>query len=41
MEILEIGFIGTAIKHISKEYLNKIEIPIPTLIKEQQLKSDF
>lgn len=41
IEILENGFVGTTIKHISKEYLNNIEIPFPPLIVQQQLKSDF
>ena len=37
MEILEKGFIGVGIKHISKEYLSNIKIPIPSLEKQEEI----
>lgn len=35
--ILEKGFVGSAIKHISKEYIQKIPIPIPSIEKQQEI----
>jgi type I restriction enzyme, S subunit len=35
--ILEEGFKGAGLKHISKEYLLEIEIPLPPLEKQQQI----
>ena len=40
IEILQKGFIGSAIKHISKEYICNIKIPIP-LIKRQKEIVDY
>jgi restriction endonuclease S subunit len=37
IEILEKGFIGVGIKHISKEYLSNIKIPIPSLEKQEEI----
>lgn len=37
INILEKGFIGTALKHISKEYIKQIKIPIPPLEKQQEI----
>lgn len=35
--ILEEGFTGAVIKHISKDYIKLIEIPIPTIEKQKEL----
>ena len=35
------GFTGTTIKHISKEYLKNLDIPVPSLHIQQQLESDY
>jgi type I restriction-modification system DNA methylase subunit len=35
--ILQKGFIGVGLQHISKEYLNNIKIPIPPLEKQQEI----
>ena len=37
MNILESGFKGAGLKHISKDYLENIEIPLPTLATQQKL----
>lgn len=37
IEIIENGFIGIGIKHISKEYINNIEILLPTIEYQQQI----
>lgn len=37
IEILQKGFIGAGLQHISKEYLQKIKIPIPPLEKQKQI----
>jgi len=37
MKILEDGFCGSTIKHISKEYVSNIEIPIPSIEKQKEI----
>jgi type I restriction enzyme S subunit len=37
MNILESGFKGAGLKHISKDYLEKIEIPLPPLATQQKI----
>ena len=37
MYILENGFVGSTIKHISKNYVQNIEIPIPSLEKQKEI----
>ncbi len=37
MYILENGFNGTTIKHISKDYIKDIEIPVPSLTDQQKI----
>jgi len=37
IEILQKGFIGVGIQHISKEYLCNIKIPIPSLEKQKEI----
>lgn len=37
IEILQRGFIGVGIQHISKEYVTKIKIPIPSLETQQEI----
>jgi type I restriction-modification system DNA methylase subunit len=37
MNILENGFVGSTIKHISKDYVQNIEIPIPSLEVQQKI----
>lgn len=37
MYILENGFVGSTIKHISKDYVQNIEIPIPSLEVQQKI----
>jgi len=36
-DILENGFTGIGIKHISKEYINLIKIPIPAIEKQEEI----
>jgi type I restriction-modification system DNA methylase subunit len=36
-DILEKGFTGIGIKHISKEYINLIKIPIPSIEKQEEI----
>ena len=37
IHIIENGFKGSTIKHVSKSYLEKIEIPIPSLEKQKKI----
>ena len=37
IELLEKGFVGVGIKHISKEYLSKIKIPIPSIENQNEI----
>lgn len=37
MNILESGFKGAGLKHISKDYLENIEIPLPSLATQQKI----
>ena len=37
INILENGFIGSALKHISKKYISKIKIPIPSLEHQHRI----
>ena len=37
IEILQKGFVGSALKHISKEYIKTILIPVPTLEKQKEI----
>ena len=37
IEVLQKGFIGVGIQHISKEYINNIKIPIPSLERQQEI----
>ena len=37
IEILQKGFLGVGLQHISKEYVNNIKIPLPSLKKQQQI----
>jgi len=37
IHLLEEGFTGAVIKHISKDYIKLIEIPIPTIEKQKEL----
>ena len=37
IEILQNGFMGVGLQHISKEYINNIKIPIPCLEKQQTI----
>jgi type I restriction-modification system DNA methylase subunit len=37
IEILQKGFVGVGLQHISKEYVNNIKIPFPSLKKQQQI----
>ena len=37
IEILQNGFMGVGLQHISKEYINNIKIPIPSLEKQQSI----
>jgi type I restriction enzyme, S subunit len=37
IEILEKGFIGVGIKHISQEYLKNIKIPIPSIERQKEI----
>jgi restriction endonuclease S subunit len=37
IEILQKGFMGVGLQHISKEYINNIKIPIPSLEKQQTI----
>jgi type I restriction enzyme M protein len=41
LNILENGFIGSGLKHISKEYFKAIRIPIPTFKKQTYIVSYF
>jgi len=37
IEILQKGFMGVGLQHISKEYINNIKIPIPSLEKQKTI----
>ena len=37
LEVLQSGFVGVGIQHISKEYLSSIKIPIPSLDRQQEV----
>ena len=37
IKILEKGFIGLGLRHISKEYINNIKIPIPSLESQKEI----
>jgi type I restriction enzyme S subunit len=37
IQLLENGFVGSTIKHISKKYIIDIEIPIPPIEKQKQI----
>ena len=37
IEVLQKGFIGVGLQHISKEYVSNIKIPIPSLDKQQEI----
>jgi hypothetical protein len=37
IEILQKGFVGVGIQHISKEYISNIKIPIPSLEKQLEI----
>jgi type I restriction enzyme S subunit len=37
IEVLQKGFIGVGLQHISKEYISKIKIPIPSLECQQEI----
>jgi type I restriction-modification system DNA methylase subunit/restriction endonuclease S subunit len=37
IELLQKGFIGVGLQHISKEYIKNIKIPIPPLAKQQEI----
>jgi hypothetical protein len=35
--LLQDGFVGSGLQHISKEYINGIKIPIPPLERQQEI----
>ena len=37
IEVLQKGFVGVGLKHISKEYINNLIIPIPSLERQQEI----
>ena len=37
IEILQKGFVGVGLQHISKEYISNIKIPIPSLERQQEI----
>jgi type I restriction-modification system DNA methylase subunit len=37
IEVLQKGFVGVGLKHISKEYISNIKIPIPSLERQQEI----
>jgi type I restriction-modification system DNA methylase subunit len=37
IEVLQKGFVGVGLQHISKEYISNIKIPIPSLDKQQEI----
>jgi type I restriction-modification system DNA methylase subunit len=39
IELLQNGFIGVGLQHISKQYVTNIKIPIPSLERQQQIVS--
>lgn len=39
IELLESGFKGAGLKHISKDYLSNIEIPLPSIEEQREIVS--
>jgi len=37
IEVLQKGFVGVGLQHISKEYISNIKIPIPSLERQQEI----
>jgi type I restriction-modification system DNA methylase subunit len=37
IEVLQKGFVGVGLQHISKEYINNVKIPIPSLERQQEI----
>ena len=37
IEVLQNGFVGVGLKHISKEYISNIKIPIPSLERQKEI----
>jgi type I restriction-modification system DNA methylase subunit len=37
IEVLQKGFVGAGLQHISKEYISNIKIPIPSLERQQEI----
>ena len=37
IEVLQKGFVGVGLQHISKEYINNIKIPIPSLERQKEI----
>ena len=37
IEVLQKGFVGVGLQHISKEYINNVQIPIPPLKRQQEI----
>jgi type I restriction-modification system DNA methylase subunit len=37
IDLLQKGFVGSGLQHISKEYINNIEIPIPRVERQQEI----
>jgi type I restriction-modification system DNA methylase subunit len=37
IEVLQKGFVGVGLKHISKDYISNIKIPIPSLERQQEI----
>jgi type I restriction-modification system DNA methylase subunit/restriction endonuclease S subunit len=37
IEVLQKGFVGVGLQHISKEYINNIKIPIPSIERQQEI----
>jgi len=37
IKVLQRGFVGVGLKHISKEYISNIKIPIPSLERQQEI----
>jgi type I restriction-modification system DNA methylase subunit len=37
IEVLQKGFIGVGLQHISKEYISNIKVPIPSLERQQEI----
>lgn len=41
IEVLQKGFQGVGLQHISKEYINNIKIPIPSLERQQEIVEEY